>query len=158
MLQQIILVTPTNGKRVKGIVDMKTYKKSYISSDKYGWELYALNALENYGIAPKIIGYDKIKKEITMEFIEGKTINIYEIHKGGDSAYYRLAQAECELEKILDEAGVDYHDWKAEHVFYYPSSNNIRLIDFDSDPTEKEKFRDKDKIKKNTHLLGIRTT
>lgn len=121
--------------------------KLYKEKIEFEWEFYALNALKNTGVAPKIINWDKKdKKYIEMENITLPNLDIFEISKEGNESILKFAKAEYNLKCTLDENGVSYYDWKAEHLFYDKDKNFLRLIDYSGDQTQKEKNRDRKKI------------
>lgn len=129
-------ITKTNNSIIKNFIDPQEFK----------WEKYALEALQETGVAPKLLGFDEQKMYIEMEIITLNNVNIYEIIKGGDNKILDFARAEYNLRKTLDENGVAYFDWKKSHLFYDQEKNFLRLIDYSGDQSNKEKNRDKSEI------------
>lgn len=120
--------------------------KHFIDVQEFKWEKYALEALQETGVAPKLLRFDEGEMYIEMEIITLNNVNVHEIIKGGDNKILDFARAEYNLKKILDENGVAYYDWKCTHLFYDEENNFLRLIDYSGDQSNKEKNRDKSEI------------
>ncbi len=114
--------------------------KNFINPQEFKWEKYALEALQETGVAPKLLGFDEKKMYIEMEIITLNNVNIYEIIKGGNIKILNFARAEYNLRKTLDENGVAYFDWKNSHLFYDQEKNFLRLIDYSGDQSNKKKI------------------
>lgn len=111
---------------------MEYHKKICKSKQEFEYEKKALETLQDTGIAPQLYSFDESSLTIIMEKITLKTVDIYKILTDIDSLT-KFACAERNLELILSEKKIAYHDWKDVHTFYDTDKNFLRLIDYSGD-------------------------